>query len=165
MKFYNNYNGIYLFILLFILWAINMGGICSCDNPDPRCIRHEFYGVQLNHFFLFLILGFIFPSFFFILMLLGLTWEIFEYFLEFYEKFTMEIIGGCLAKAPFNHNEKNNKPSEYIVYRDIPKYMNPIDKFVGIENSKKHTWHGSVAELIPNFLGFCTGYFINRLLI
>ena len=35
--------------------------------------------------------------------------------------------------------------------------MNPIDKLFGIKNSKIHGWHGSVAEIIVNIIGFEIG--------
>ena len=43
--------------------------------------------------------------------------------------------------------------------------MNPIDKFFNIKNSKIHSWHGSIAEVVPNILGFILGIWINKYII
>ena len=59
------------------------------------------------------------------------------------------------------NNVTNNDISNYTVYRNIPKYLNPIDKFFGIKNSTLHGWHGSVAEIVVNVLGFIIGYILN----
>jgi hypothetical protein len=50
----------------------------------------------------------------------------------------------------------------YTVYRGIEKPLNYIDKLFNVKNSTLHGWHGSVAELIPNLIGFLIGYTINR---
>ena len=47
--------------------------------------------------------------------------------------------GGCLDKDIYN--------KKYIIGLDENKYLNPIDRFFGIENSKKHMWHGSISEI------------------
>ena len=60
-----------------------------------------------------------------------------------------------------NPNTKlNNNPVNHIVYRGEDKFLHPIDKFFGIKNSKIHVWHGSVAEILVNILGFYFGYII-----
>ena len=61
---YNTKLGILCFIILFMLWAYQLGNNCPC-NKDSRCVRHEFYGVQLNHFVLFIFLGMAFCVTFF----------------------------------------------------------------------------------------------------
>ena len=81
MKLYNSYKGLLLFTILFLLWAYTLGKSCPHDK-DTKCTRYEFYGVQLNHFFLFLFLGYFFPSFFFTIQTMGILWELFEYYLD-----------------------------------------------------------------------------------
>ena len=55
MKLYNHNNGVILFCLIFLFWAYSYGKDCPCST-NTTCIRVEFYGVQLNHFILFIIL-------------------------------------------------------------------------------------------------------------
>lgn len=57
-----------------------------------------------------------------------------------------------------------NHPTNSIVYRGEEKYLNPIDEFFGIQNSRIHGWHGSVAEIVVNIIGFAFGYMLNRVL-
>lgn len=159
---YNTHFGILLFIVLFLIWAYFLGNNCPCDAPDTNCVRHEFYGVQLNHFILFIMIGICFPSYFYTFQIIGILWEFFEYLLDKNPQWVIKYIGGCLKRAPLNVQQKK---WDYIVYRDIEKPLNPIDSMFGIKNSKIHGWHGSPAEIIPNMLGFGVGYFINKLLI
>lgn len=166
MDFYNNINGIIFFIIIFIYWFISASWICPCNKKhESICTRHEFYGVQFNHFYLFIILGFFFPSFFYTWMILGILWELFEFFLHLNPNIIKKYIGGCLSKPPKNYIHKHNKITSFYVYKNIIKYYNPIDKFFGIKNSKLHAWHHSIAELIPNFLGFIIGYYLNKLIV
>jgi hypothetical protein len=160
MKFYDNLNGLIIISLLFISTMLFMGYMCPCDNDkNNRCMRHEVYGVQFNHLIFCIFLGFYFPSYIFLLIIISTLWELLEYYMDKYEKFVMKNIGGCLMKNP------NNKPNyiyDYIVYKDEPKYLNPIDQFFGIKNSLKHGWHGSVAETLLNYIGLYIGYQINK---
>ena len=161
---YNKKEGLFVFGVLFLLWAINLGYNCPCDKePNQLCIRNEFYGVQFNHFLLFIFLGFLFPSFFYTLMVVGIIWEYLEYLLDKYPDFTVKYIGGCLSKPPKNFHNHQNKLYNYSVYKGIPKYLNPVDRLFNIKNSTIHAWHGSVAEIIPNFLGFYVGYSLNKI--
>jgi hypothetical protein len=77
----------------------------------------------------------------------------------------VKYIGGCLKYPPSNYNHNKNNIANYTVYRNIKKPLNPIDKFFNIKNSTLHGWHGSVAELVPNFFGFLIGIAINKLII
>lgn len=156
---YNNKKGIFLFIILFLLWSIVIGKNCPCDKKSKYlCIRHEYYGVQMNHFILFIIIGFIFPSYFFTFMILGIIWELYEYILDHNEAIVNKYIGGCLSERPHNSLSKN------YIFKGETKYLNPIDRFFNIQNSKNHMWHGSVAELVPNVGGFIIGYVINYII-
>ena len=157
MKLYNSYKGLLLFTILFLLWAYTLGKSCPCDE-DTKCTRYEFYGVQLNHFFLFLFLGYFFPSFFFTIQTMGILWELFEYYLDKNPYIVINHIGGCLMSPPKDYNHKDNSILNYVVYKGIKKPLNPIDKFFNIENSTIHAWHGSAAEIVPNILGFLFGY-------
>jgi hypothetical protein len=162
---YNSISGIVLFIFLFIGWTIQIGYTCPCKGEGENiCIRQEFYGIQLNHLMLFIIIGMIFPSYFFTFMLFGVLWEIYEFILDNNENIVNEYIGGCLSEKPKNFKHINTLSDSYIFKGDI-KYLNPIDKFFNIQNSRNHFWHGSVAELLPNIIGFSIGYLINSVVI
>ena len=50
-------------------------------KASARCLRYEIYGVQPNHFVLFAALGYKFPEYFYTLQLLGILWELFEYYI------------------------------------------------------------------------------------
>lgn len=163
MKFYNTINGIFLFIILFLTWAYLLGKACPCTiEQDTQCIRNEFYGVQLNHFFLYILLGLLFPAFFYTFQGLGIIWEIVEFILDNNPILVINYIGGCLKSAPIEYDHEKNHPSNFIVYRNIKKPLNPIDNFLKIKNSTLHVWHGSPAELVPNLLGFLLGRYINK---
>ena len=136
--------------------------ICNCNKKTIYCNRYEFYGVQFNHFIFFLFLGFYFPSYFILIQLLGIIWEFLEYILDKNEILAMNYFGGCLSEK---NNNKLGKPYFYTVYKNIPKYQNPIDKYFEIENSTIHTWHGSIAEIMPNIFGFSLGLIFNKIFI
>jgi hypothetical protein len=161
MNLYNNKYGILCFCALFIYWAYSYGIDCPC-HKNTTCIRVEFYGVQLNHLILFIILGFLFPSYFYTFQGLGMLWEFAEHILDVYPILVIKYIGGCLRYPPSNYNHNKNSIANYTVYRNITKPLNPIDQFFNVKNSKIHGWHGSVAELVPNFFGFLIGSALNR---
>lgn len=155
MNIFDNKNIIIVFVILFLLWAHSLKYACPCDNiEDSMCVRLEFYGVQYNHFILFTVLGFFFPSFFVTFLLLGILWEFSEYIIHLYPNL-IHYIGGCLSKRP--SYVKSNPPYFYRVYKDESKYYNIIDRLFGIQNSTIHTWHHSAAEIVPNILGFLLG--------
>ena len=162
MKFYNNKNGIILVCFLFILWFIYICIFCPCNiKTIKKCTRFEIYGVQLNHLIFFIVIGIFFPSFFYTWMLLGIIWEIFEFILDLYPNIVIKYIGGCLSYPPKNIKNNKNISKGVYIYRNQTKYMNPIDRFFGIKHSKIHGWNGSIAEVIPNILGFTIGSYIN----
>jgi len=164
MKFYNDKNGILLFCVLFLVWAYYYGQSCPCSS-NTTCIRKEFYGVQPNHLFLFIILGILFPSYFYSIQSIGILWEFAEYILDKFPILAIKYSGGCLRYPPSDYNENNNPITNYTVYRGIEKPLNYIDKLFNVKNSTLHGWHGSVAELVPNLIGFLIGYAINRFLL
>ena len=163
MKFYNNNNGIIVICILFLLQMyIAASGVCSCTKRTPYCNRHEILGVQFNHFFFFLFLGVFFPSYFWTFFILGVLWEFLEIMLDRNEEWTIKNIGGCLSDPPSN---LRNTIYNYKVYKGIDKYLNPIDRFFNIKNSTIHAWHGSIAEIVPNVIGFGIGILINKYLL
>ena len=164
MKLYDTYQGLIVFSLVFMLFIVETMYSCSCKDPSKtRCVRHEFYGVQLNHFGLFLFLGFVFPSYFYTLQILGVLFEIAEGILDHHDDFVVNYVGGCLMKRPTNQPESSL--ANTVVFKNEEKYLKPIDRWVGIQNSKIHAWHGSAGEVVMNFLGFVAGYGLNRVLI
>ena len=162
---YNSTSGIILFIFIFIIWAIIIGYECPCKREGNNiCIREEFYGVQLNHLILFIIIGLVFPSYFVFFMIVGVLWEVYEYILDHNEEIVNDYIGGCLSKKPLDFKYINTKSKSYIFKGEV-KYLNPIDRIFKIKNSTNHMWHGSIAELIPNVIGFSIGYLINKTIL
>jgi hypothetical protein len=150
-----NISEISLFILFFV-WAKEHGESCPCNKPgEYECVRDEVWGFQMNHFGLFMIMGMIFPERFWQFMLLGLLWEIWEWYISQYPEFVYKF-GGCLTPRGVASNKSGR------VYAGERKYHNPIDEFLGLEHPQWHTWHGSAAELIPNILGFMAGSIIVR---
>ena len=164
MKLYNHVNGIILFVVLFLIWAYLLGQSCPCTT-ESRCVRHEFYGVQFNHFVLYVLIGMAFPSYFYTFQIIGVLWEIAEYILDKNPQWVVKYIGGCLKYPPPHHKEEDNKVWDYTVYRGIEKPLNVVDQVFQIKNSTIHGWHGSPAELIPNVLGFGVGYMLNKKII
>tara|TARA_B100001093_G_scaffold3139_3_gene3243 strand:- start:13709 stop:14206 length:498 start_codon:yes stop_codon:yes gene_type:complete len=160
--FYNSTQGVILVSMLFTIAMLDWALSCPCDK-ESYCVRHEFYGVQYNHLYLFVFLGFCFPSYFITWQILGALFELLEYWLDNNNEFVIKHLGGCLMKKPFN-SPKNPKYN-FIVYKNQQKYLNPIDRFFKINNSKIHSWHGSVAEILPNIIGFAIGYYLNKSLL
>ena len=107
-------------------------------------------------------MGIFFPSYFWTFQTLGLLFELFEMILEKNEKWTIQNLGGRLSEKT-----KNIKNSIYNfkVYKGTNKYVNPIDKFFNIKNSKLHFWNGSIAEVVSNIIGFLIGIGINKYII
>lgn len=143
-----------IIFMLFFFWAWSHGRECPCDHPgEYECVRDEVWGVQLNHFVIFFILGMMFPNRFWPLMFIGLIWELWELYITQYPEFVYSF-GGCLTRRGVASNKSGR------VYAGERKYHNPIDEALGLEAPRWHTWHGSAAELIPNVLGFITGSMI-----
>tara|TARA_A100001015_G_C14981525_1_gene709678 strand:+ start:494 stop:994 length:501 start_codon:yes stop_codon:yes gene_type:complete len=161
--FYNNNRGFLILGILFILYLYYFATSCPCDKKGPRtCTRLEIYGVQFNHLLLFGFIGFYFPSYFYTSQILGILFEYIEHLADIYENNIIKYIGGCLTLNPKLYSNKNLL--YYNVYRNENKYLNPIDRFFGINNSKIHGWHGSIAEILVNIVGFIIGYALNKLL-
>lgn len=159
LRLYNTNIGFIVLSILFIGSMLIIAYKCPCDDIlKSSCVRHEIYGVQLNHFIFFAFIGYYFPSYFYLSQTFGILWEFIEYLADINDEFIIKYIGGCLMLNP--NTKLNNNPVNHIVYRGEDKFLNPIDKFFGIKNSKIHGWHGSVAEILVNILGFYFGYII-----
>ena len=142
-------------ILLFIVWFFAYANKCSCKRKTEGCYRTEFYGFQYGHLLLYMLLGFLYPKQFWFWIILGIVWEIFEYWLSMRPDI-VENLGGCLSTS----NEKT--PLWYRhVYAGTPKHENFIDRVFGIKNSETHTWHYSIGENLTNVLGFMIGKYLN----
>ena len=171
-QLYNKYNSIFSnktyemyalngFGILFVLWVLSMKKNCPCPNKknSRKCYRLEYFGVQPNHLYTFMFLGYFFPERFILIQLAGIVWEVFEYYID-KDIRILNTIGGCLDPLPKKNKldySKNN-----IVSKNREKYYNSIDRFFKIKNSKKHGWHHSVAEIVVNIIGFLMGRFINQ---
>ena len=149
----------FLLFVLFFVWARSHGKACPCDRPSEyECVRDEVWGFQMNHFYLMMIMGMIFPDRFWPFMIMGLLWEIWEWYITQYPEFVYKF-GGCLTRRGVS----SDKPGR--VYAGERKYHNPIDEALGLEHPQWHTWHGSAAELVPNVLGFLAGSMITQNLV
>ena len=150
-------NKIYILILLYILIIFNLylnTIICPCnDNKDKGyCYRYEYNGILISKYFTFFGLGLFFSEYYLIIFTIFILWELFEMYLDKNEDIVIKYIGGCLDKDIYN--------KDYIVGYDDNKYLNNIDKYFGINNSKKHMWHGSIAEIFYGLIFFLLGKFI-----
>lgn len=170
LKLYNHPNGIILFCLLFTLWAYNLGQSCPCDTTTSTastvstlCNRYEIFGVQPNHFILFIILGVAFPNYFITFTVLGSAFEYAEHLLDRNPEFVKKYIGGCLSERPKDWPQ--NTPSNSYVFAHEKKQLHSVDEIFNIKNSTIHGWHGSVAEVFVNIAGFIIGMMINRFLL
>lgn len=159
-SYYNNNKGVLVVSIIFMISMYMLALLCPCDK-DTRCMRNEFYGVQYNHLYFFIFLGFCFPSYFITWQILGIIVELIEYWLDNNDEFVIKNIGGCLMEKPMGAG--NNPISDFIVYKGEEKYLNPIDRYFGIENSKIHAWQGSIAEVVLNVFSFGIGYYLNKL--
>lgn len=170
MIFYNNVKGVVLVIIIFHLILFYYGKyICRCDNKNKNnsnyCYRKEILGVQYSHFIGFILLGLFFPSYFWTFQIMGVLWELLEILMDKNENYTIKLFGGCLSEKPKskkNSGGHGDSIYNFNVYKDTNKYLNPIDKYFNIKNSKIHFWHGSIAEIIPNVLGFWVGVLLNK---
>ena len=150
-------------IILFIAWFFTYGPSCPCGKRKKHkikgCYRFEIMGVQTNHLYFFIFLGYFFPEYFFTIQGLGVLWELFEMYLDHNERFASRF-GGCLSERDITIG--NSWYNDRLVVAGEKKYLNPIDRLFGIKNSTVHSWHGSVAELFVNLIGFAIGAFFSR---
>lgn len=161
MKLYNTLLGVILVIFFFnILMLFYAKKYCNCKTTSSFCVRHEILGIQYNHLYFYIFLGFFFPSYFVTFQVVGILWELIEIYLDHNDVFTTKYLGGCLSKKPTNIKHQNIL--NYKVYKNSNKYMNPIDRLFNIKNSQIHFWHGSIAEIIANIIGFYIGLLLNR---
>lgn len=159
---YNNVNGVILVSITFLIVMYYRGKYtCNCNHHTDNCFRREILGIQYNHFYLFIFLGIAFPSYFWTFQLLGILFELFELILNKHEECTIKNLGGCLSEEPPNIQ---NSIYNFKVYKGTHEYTNPIDTFFNIKHSNVHFWHGSIAEVISNMIGFIIGIFINKYL-
>ena len=79
--------------------VFSFGDTCPCGSNKKKilyeCYRFEIFGVQPNHFYFFLPLGFFFPEYFFTIQIIGILWELFEYYIDVNPKL-LNKFGGCL---------------------------------------------------------------------
>lgn len=161
MKLYNTVKGVLLVIILFNLIMLFYAKFyCNCKLNTIFCIRHEILGVQYSHIYFYILIGLLFPSYFWTFQILGILWEIAEIYLDHNNLFTMKYLNGCLSKKP-NYIQQQSI-FNYKVYRNNTKYVNPIDRLFNIKNSKLHFWHGSIAEIFANVIGFYIGLWLNK---
>ena len=75
---------ILLFPIIFGLWIISIAKACPCPakKDKQQCYRAELYGVQYNHIYLFIFLGYFFTNYFYTIQFFGIIWEVFEYWIN-----------------------------------------------------------------------------------
>lgn len=112
------------------------------DFKDPLGIHSELYidGWLLSHFITFGIVGYVFPTHFYLAMILGVLWEIFEYLLG---KNTPTFLK-CKI-------QNKNKPKYQYLFKTNDS---------NIQTKNDAWWYARHEDIIVDFLGFVTGYFI-----
>ena len=165
--------------LLFTYWFFSFGSTCPCGANKKKilyeCYRFEIFGMQPNHFYFFFPLGFFFSEYFFTIQIIGVLWELFEYYIDVNPKL-LNKFGGCLdPKIKYSEFDNNNKKTNFIskiynkwYYDNIvgsnhDKYVNPIDRLFGIKGSRKHGWHHSIAEIVLNIFSFLLGSYLKSI--
>lgn len=131
-------------LVIFITYYIVRGLQCPCPySSDNFCYRFEFYGLQINHLIFYIIIGYLFPQYFFTWQMLGLMWELFELLPTYYPDTFLPYIGGCIQM------DKRDK-----------FYVNIIDTL--LPRSKEHFWHPKLSDILLNIIGFMIGYYVRR---
>lgn len=147
---------ILIFVGLFTLWFLSFKKNCSCPailGKKRGCYRYEVFGIQINHIYTFILLGYFYQNQFITIQTLGILWELFEYYIDKNPEMLKDI-GGCLDDYPYK--------SPNIIRKNKQKYINPIDKFFKIKTSTIHGWHYSVVEIIINILSFYIGSYLKN---
>ena len=70
-------------------------------------------------------------------------------------------LSGGVSRTP-DYKLRNEWYYKHLVTEGKEKYLSPLDAALGIKNSKKHGWHGSVAELVVNLIGFGIGSYAHK---
>ena len=129
----------YFLIFIFLLYYYIRGLYsCPCPIKNKYCNRYEIYGIQVNHFIVYFLLGFLYPNYFYFWQIMGLLWELIEFLPNNYPNIFEPIIGGCIDI---------NQQNKY--------YVNIIDKW--IYRSKTNFWHPKLSDIILNIIGFYLG--------
>ena len=162
ISIYNNKIGLLIILVATICLFYYVGQYeCPCNKKhNSLCYRTEFYGMQFNHLFFFIFLGIMFPDYFIVIQIFGIAFELLEILLDHYQEFTIKYLGGCYSNNP--DKTKPNPPYFYKVWKNEKKNLNPIDQLFNLQPSKLHSFNGSIAEIIPNIIGFGIGWFINK---
>ena len=160
---YNKNTQLAIVGILFIVWFFLMCINCPCGyknvNKRKGCYRFEIFGVQTNHLYFFIFLGYFFSEYFYLIQSAGVLWELFEMYLDKNEKFAFSL-GGCLGRP--DYKLRSEWYYKHLVTERKEKYLNPLDAALGIQTSKKHGWHGSVAEIVVNLIGFGIGSYAHK---
>ena len=129
---------------IFVILLILIYGKIRCFHPhlDFLAVHKNVYvdGWLLSHFVLFAICGYFFPNNFYFAMLLGILWEIVEHL-------------QLLTFASSCKNNEGNKSS-------LIKYQFIFEDKSQNNDINKNWWYGRYEDIIVDFLGFVTGYFI-----
>lgn len=142
----DKYKKNYLIIFLIIASSVFVYGKIRCllkDNKkfkDPLSFHTNIYvdGWLLSHFVLFLFIGYKFPNSFCLSMIFGILWEIIEILIGTYEPGILKGISNCSAI-------------------DLKK-----ENIINVNSNDNLNWfYGRYEDMIIDFLGFVTGYFIN----
>ena len=101
---YIDKNIIYIIILCLIFLTICLlYGKYRCNNvdfEDPFQYKigiGDLDGWSMIHIGEYIVLGYLFPDYFYFIMLIGLLWEMFEFYYEFYKPNWLEGNGHCVT--------------------------------------------------------------------
>ena len=133
------------YVLIFIVCLILISfpiiyGKYRCDHPefkDPFQTKlniGDLDGWSVIHILEFTLLGYLFPTKFILLMVLGIIWESFEFYYSFHKPTFLKGFGHCITSDTQNKENKNN----------------PI------------WWYGKVSDVVCNFIGIILGMYIRN---
>ena len=92
----------------------------------------EFKLIIYIFLYFFIFLCYFLCEYYYFIQIVGILWEFFEIYLNKNEDLVFKF-GGCLAKKDYKLSQ--SWYYKYLVVGGQQKYMNPIDKLFGIENS------------------------------
>ena len=126
-------------LLLGVILIIFLYGKFRCvftDYIDPleHNVNLHIDGWLTAHYVLFSVIGFNFPRAFYLAMFMGILWEIFEHIIGQLKPSILNNITNCNRKSFTHFAEPNGR----------------------------YWWYGKKEDILVNFLGFVTGYFIKN---
>ena len=133
---------IFLYGVIIVLLIVLYGKIrCFYPQFDFLAVNKNVYvdGWLMSHFILFALCGYFFPNTFYFAMLLGILWELIEHFKLF-----------SFATKCINRKESILSLNNYV----------KLFQEHSSDDINNNWWYGKYEDVIVDFIGFVTGYFI-----